>query len=98
MEELIEQYNAAKKWKKEMLIALIALLVLAAGMIICGCILTDLLVLFSIFAGIVAAVGVAVFIISNVTFNKVDKLIREDLSSNGKSPEEINSILGGTAK
>ena len=98
MEELIEQYNFAKKWKKEMFIALIALLVLGVGMIICGCIITDLMVLFLVFGCIVAAVGVVIFIISTTTFNKVDKMIREYLAANGKSTEEINSILGGTAK
>ena len=98
MEELIEQYNGAKKWKKEMLIALIALLALAAGMIVCAFIIKDLMVYFLIFAAIIAAVGVAVFVISNATFKKVDKMIREYLAANGKSAEEINSLLGGTTK
>lgn len=98
MEEIIEQYNNAKKWKREMLIAMIAMLTLAVGMIVCGLFINDLIVLFMISGGIIAAFGVVLFIISNSTFKKVDKLIREYLAANGKSSEEINSILGGSAK
>lgn len=98
MDEIIEQYNTAKKWKKEMLIAMIALLTLAVVMIVCGLFIKELLVVFLIFGGVIAVLGAAVFIISNVTFKKADKLIREYLAADGKSAEEINSILGGAAK
>ena len=98
MEEIIEQYNNAKKWKREMLIAMIAMLALAAAIIVCGFIITDLMVMFMISGGVIAVFGAVLFIISDATFKKVDKLIREYLSANGKSAEEINSILGGAAK
>lgn len=98
MDEIIEQYNTAKKWKSEMFIAMIALLTLAAVMIVCGFIMKELLVVFLILGGVIAVLGAAVFIISSATFKKVDKLIRDYLTANGKSAEEINSILGGAAK
>lgn len=98
MEELIEQYNNARKWKKDMFIAMIIMLVLAALMIAAGFIVSELIALFLISGGIIAALGGAICIISGRTFKKVDGLVRKYLSDNGKSEEEINSMLGETGK
>ncbi len=98
MEELIEQYNNAKKWKKDMFIAMIAMLVLAALMIAAGFIVSELIALFLISGGIIAALGVAVCIISGCTFKKVDGLVIKYLSASGKTEDEINYILGKTGK
>lgn len=98
MEEIIEHYNEARKWKRDMLIAMIAMLVSAAGAVVVAFIIRELMALFLIFGGILAVLGVAMYIISSVTFNKADRLIRKYLAANGKSEEEINSMLSGTAK
>lgn len=94
MEEIIEQYNNAKKWKREMLILMAVMLVLAAVIIVCAFIVKPLMAVFLIAGGFVAVLGAGVFIVSNATFKKVDKLVREYLAANGKTSEEINSILG----
>lgn len=98
MEEIIEQYNEAKKWKRDMLIAMIAMLAVAAASVIIAFIIKELMALFLIFGGILAVLGVAIFAISAGTFKKADTLIRKYLASNGKSEEEINSMLGGASK
>ncbi|MDE7360961.1 MAG: hypothetical protein K2N38_03400 [Oscillospiraceae bacterium] len=97
MDEIIEQYIDAKKMKKSMLIAMIAILAMAAGLIVCGFIIRDLITLFLISGVVVAVLGAAVFIIYAAAFNKLDKMVRQYLAANGKSEEEINSILGGSA-
>lgn len=94
MEEIIEQYNNTKKWKREMLILMAVMLVVAAAIIVWAFVIKALMAVFLIAGGLVAALGAAVFIVSNATFKKVDKLVREYLTANGKSAEEINSILG----
>lgn len=98
MEEIIEQYNEAKKWKRDMLIAMIAMLVVAAASVIIAFIIKELMALFLIFGGILAVLGVAIFAISAGTFKKADTLIRKYLAANGKSEEEVNSMLGGASK
>lgn len=98
MEEIIEQYSEAKKWKRDMLIAMIAMLAVAAASVVIAFIIKELMALFLIFGGILAVLGAVMYIVSSATFNKADKLIRNYLAANGKSEEEINSILGGAAK
>lgn len=97
MDEIIEQYIDAKKTKRTMLIAMVAMLVMAATLIVFGIIVRELIALFIISGAIVAVLGAAVFIIYSAAFNKLDKTVRQYLAANGKSEEEINSVLGGSS-
>lgn len=98
MEELIEQYNAAKKWRKEMFIAMIVLLVLMTVIVVIGFVIKELLPLFLIFGIVVGALGVLVNVIAANTFKKAGRIIGDYLKSQGKTEEEINSILGDSSK
>ncbi|MBD5128679.1 MAG: hypothetical protein HDT43_01955 [Ruminococcaceae bacterium] len=98
MEEIIEQYKAAKKWRREMFIAMIIMLALMVVMIVVGFVIKALLPLFIVFGIIVGALGVTVNVIAANTFKKAHKLVKDYLTSRGKTEAEINSILGGTAK
>ena len=96
MEELIEQYNAAKKWRKEMFIAMIVLLALTVVMVVLGFVIRELLTLFLIFGVVVGALGVLVNVIAANTFKKAGRIIGDYLRSQGKTEEEIKSILEGS--
>lgn len=98
MEELIEQYNTAKKWRKEMFIAMIVMLVLMVIIAAVGFFIRALLPLFLIFGGTVGALGVLVNFLSANTLKKAGKIIGDYLKSQGKTDEEIHSILGGASK
>lgn len=98
MDEITEQYINAKKWKKSMLIAMTAMMIMAAALIVCGFVIKGFLVFFLISGGIVAVVGAAAFIMYSLSFNKMDRMVRKFLSDNGKTEEEINSLLGGKEK
>lgn len=98
MEEIVEQYKEAKKWKRDMLIAMAAMLALGVIMVVCGFIIKDLMVIFFIFGGIVAALGAVVCIVAFFTFKKADGIVREYLASTGKTQEEINAVLGDSTK
>lgn len=98
MEELVEQYNNVKKWRKEMFIAMIVLLALMVLSVVLGIIFRELLVLFVIFGIIMSALGVTVNILSANTLKKAGKIIKDFLSANGKTEEEIIAILGNASK
>lgn len=98
MEELIEQYNAAKKWRREMFIAMIAMLALMAVIIVIGFVIKELLPLFLILGAVVGVLGVLVNIVAANTLKKAGRLIGDYLKAQGKTEEEINSILEGSAK
>lgn len=94
MEEIVEQYKNAKKWRKEMFITMIVMLLLMAVIIIVGIIITDLMALFFIFGAIMGLLGAVIYAVAHFTFKKADGLVREYLANLGKSEEEIRSILG----
>lgn len=98
MEELIEQYNLARKWRREMLVAMIVLLAVMAALIAVGFVFGEFLAIFVIFGVLVGALGVLVNVISANTLKKARRIIAEYLSSQGKTEEEINSVLGGAKK
>lgn len=98
MEELVEQYNTAKKWRREMFIAMIVMLALMVIIAAVGFFIRELLPLFLIFGGVVGALGVLVNILSAKMLKKAGKIIGDYLKSQGKTEEEINSILGGVSK
>ncbi|MCX4357261.1 MAG: hypothetical protein OSJ43_13745 [Oscillospiraceae bacterium] len=98
MEELIEQYHIAKKWRKEMFFAMIAMLALMVVIFAVGFVISGLLPLFLIFGGVVGALGVLVNILSANTLKKAAKIIGDYLTSQGKTEEEINTILEGSEK
>ena len=64
MEELVEQYNTAKKWRREMFIAMIVMLVLMVIIVAVGFFIRELLPLFLIFGGVVGVLGVLVNFLS----------------------------------
>ena len=98
MEEIIEQYNAAKKWRMEMLFAMTVTLALAVIIVIVGIIIKDLLAMFLVLGGVIGILGVIIFVVANVTFKKADSMVRQYLAANGKTEEEINSVLGTKSK
>lgn len=98
MEELVEQYNTAKKWRREMFIAMIVMLVLMVIIVAVGFFIRELLPLFLIFGGVVGVLGVLVNFLSAKMLKKAGKIIGDYLKSQGKTEEEINSILGGVSK
>lgn len=98
MEELIEQYNTAKKWRREMFITMIVLLTLMAVIIVVGFVIKELLPLFLILGAVMGALGVLVNVIAANTLKKAGRLIGDYLKARGKTEEEINSILDGSAK
>lgn len=94
MEEIVEQYKNALKWKNQMFIFMTVLFALAAASTALGFVIRELLAMFAVFGVMMAALGIFISVVAANTFNKMDKLVKEYLSNMGKSEEEIISILG----
>lgn len=96
MDELIKQYSEAQKWRKEMFIAMIVMLVLMVIIFAAGFLISDLLPLFLIFSAVIGIIGVLINIMSARALKKAKKIISDFLLSHGKTEEEVNAVLNGT--
>lgn len=93
MEELIKQYNDAQKWRKEMFIAMIVMLILMVIIFAVGFLIIELMPLFLIFGSMIGVIGVIFNFLAAHTLKKARKVIGDFLLSRGKTEEEINDML-----
>lgn len=92
MEEVINSFTELKKWKKAMLIVMIALICTGCMVTVFG-IIMEMYVLMPILGGVIALCGAGVYMFARYTVKKTEKTIVDYLQSSPLPEEQVREIM-----